>query len=70
LQPSTINFMPRRIDGAVPGRVTEISSGDLPNAQKDSVPVQRAERHCPQDEKIERSGKNLSLITHSEFPLK
>ena len=39
-------------------------AGDLPDAQKDAVAVQRAERDRPQNQQIERSGKKLSLVGH------
>jgi len=39
-------------------------AGDLADAQQDPVSVQRAEGDRPQDEEIERTGKNLSLFSH------
>ena len=40
-------------------------AGDLPDAQKDAVPVQWAERDGPEDEQIESARKKLSLVVHS-----
>jgi hypothetical protein len=39
-------------------------AGDLSDAQKDAVPMQRAQRDRPEDEEIESARKKLSLVGH------
>jgi hypothetical protein len=38
---------------------------DLPDTQKDAVPMQWAERDRPQDEEIESARKKLGLVGHA-----
>jgi hypothetical protein len=43
-------------------------AGDLANAKKNAVAVERAERDRPQNKEIEGSGKQLGLVGHLAPP--
>ena len=42
--------------------------GDLPDAEKNAVPMERAQRHGSQNEEIESAGKKLSLVVQGITP--